>query len=575
MRGWDGRRLVTCEFPLTHDHQAVADAVRNEPERLTELIGASPATRLARALESFQVLPGDEDRLGSQVKPLAGALRDARSGKRCGDLLVVTAAEALWLSGVEDTAPQALRRFVSRLPDAVKRAAYAGVASGRPVGLAGDRPNPRAVERALDAARGWGHTVTVDLSSGRVTGELRRREDGHCQGSGRLATAEVTAVELWALPDGHSVWHSRGESAISNLAAIDPWEHIEDVLPASSGISPSQDLADRICLAEGEERFRAGDVDPGGLVRAPADELDGAWLNPEAVVSYSESQRARLGVVPFDPEEPLWWVLGQGAEGEPAHLPAALVFYPFLGMPGCVHASAISSNGVAAHPSRQVAIQAAWLEAVERDAFQRARLGGRANAPLRVDPDSVECGSCRALVRGLEGMGETRLVSLRSPSGAPVLMVRTDTPNQLALGMAANPDPVAALRKALLECYAHARGPFLHSVDHHTVDTPADHAALYRSPAARGAAAWMLAEGDTIGIADLPRSQPPQPPPDAVIYDFPEDGSGLSVVRVIDPRLIPLTFGYDSDPCGRPDVRDLLRDAGASADDPLYPHPFA
>jgi len=97
-------------------------------------------------------------------------------------------------------------------------------------------------------------------------------------------------------------------------------------------VSTDAERARAKCQAEGAERFAAGDVPLDDLRYCAASELDGRWLAPHDVISYSVAQRSRLGLSEFNPEDREWWVQGE-ANGGPIWIPAALVFYPFKQLP--------------------------------------------------------------------------------------------------------------------------------------------------------------------------------------------------------------------------------------------------
>ena len=65
-------------------------------------------------------------------------------------------------------------------------------------------------------------------------------------------------------------------------------------------------------------------------------------------------------------------------------------------------------------------------------------------------------------------------------------------------------------------------------------------------------------------------------PERAVTYTFPSRAQAhLTVVKVLDPALVPLTFGYDADPTGCPAFAQGYLRRGVDFSQPLFPHPFA
>jgi hypothetical protein len=106
------------------------------------------------------------------------------------------------------------------------------------------------------------------------------------------------------------------------------------------------------------------------------------------------------------------------------------------------------------------------------------------------------------------------------------------------------------------------------------IRTPDDHAALYNTMKWRRKLDWMI-NGHITDPAEIRVHPQNEIGRDACWYEFSPDLPDLHIVRTLDPDLIPLTFGYDSDPAGRDDVRAILQVAGHPEEQPLEPHAFA
>jgi hypothetical protein len=83
-----------------------------------------------------------------------------------------------------------------------------------------------------------------------------------------------------------------------------------------------------------------------------------------------------------------------------------------------------------------------------------------------------------------------------------------------------------------------------------------------------------MRQGELVELDRLPRARRIRVPSRVAIYEYPSQGLPTHVVRVIDPRLIPITFAYDSDPDGRKDLVDLWRKSGRSCSGVWDPHPL-
>jgi ribosomal protein S12 methylthiotransferase accessory factor YcaO len=102
----------------------------------------------------------------------------------------------------------------------------------------------------------------------------------------------------------------------------------------------------------------------------------------------------------------------------------------------------------------------AWLEGVERDAFQRAWPRSRPTTGIEVSSLPAALGP---LARHVRAQADLRLVVLPGAAGIPVIAAAGVGDNGLVLGMGAAKDPVAAVRKALVEACAELRFPFTDS----------------------------------------------------------------------------------------------------------------
>jgi ribosomal protein S12 methylthiotransferase accessory factor YcaO len=260
--------------------------------------------------------------------------------------------------------------------------------------------------------------------------------------------------------------------------------------------------------------------------------------------------------------------------GERIWLPACLVVGRLSQWPSWFHPSAASSSGVASHPSLPTAIRSAWLEAVERDAFQRCRARAGTRPPRQIAASSIPFAE-REILATLREHAQVTVLTLPSPTGVPVILVRTDTDARVGFGCSAAHDPVAALRHALIEAVGQATSPLSPLDDPELVRTPLDHAGLYTSAGWRSRLDWMCS-GPTIDFADVSAAPVEGLPAGAAVYRYPMPVAlPVHVVRVLDPRLIPITFGYDSDPDGRADFAELWLQSGRDLSGPLEPHPLA
>jgi ribosomal protein S12 methylthiotransferase accessory factor YcaO len=503
------------------------------------------------------------------VVPLAEALRRVRSCEPVNHLLAVTSTEALWTGHEPHLAMTALMMFAARLPGSVRAQVYRAADGPDPPVVFGDLPAKEGIAELLTRAQRERSPLAYSLPESNTTGRLPDSDHGLRTAAGRLAVGGAVRTEKIATTSGNVI--------LVTAAAAEPivaCEAFADPPPAPTwvmggGLDP--DTATALCLAEAAEYLASSGPLPPDAIHASAQKLDGAWMSPDTVISYQPAHRERLGVSAFNPHEPQWWLRGCRA-GQPIWLPAALLTVPPKPWPSWWHHSSLSSNGVAAHPQADAAAVNAWLELVERDAFQRCRALADANPPPVIDPSCLPPTE-RAIHSALHERARVTILRLDSPTGLSVILVRADGRGAgLAFGSAAAADPAAAVRRALIEALAQT-GYEPAVIEPHQVRTPADHAALYSDPAWRQRLDWML-RGAVVDLANFPATGQIHVPPHVATYSYPLAGMPIHVIRVLDPSLIPLTFGYDSDPDGRADLTGLWQRSGRSTSGPLEPHPL-
>ncbi|BCB77722.1 hypothetical protein GCM10022251_81970 [Phytohabitans flavus] len=567
---------VRVDLDRGADPRTIADAVRCGPAALAErgLVSATEAAELELALaeQGIHTDLGRPAELPFGVAPLAAVVTAFAESRALSEgVLAVTATEALWLppDAKPATRERALRLFVSRLPDQVRLGTYGWLAAGHPgLSSAGDLPDTEWAQAVRAAVTGTAEVTTWSWATGEL--ELTGR---FVEGipAGRLSVTQVAGLDEWPLDDGTVIHYARGSYASPHLSTLDPFAPVVAANHcAGADVDPAQ--ARTKCVAEGLERFALGDIPERALYRAPAERLPDPWLDPSTVISYDAAHRERLGLDVFDPARLEWWTAGQRPDGTPIWLPAALVFMQFPDLPPWLHHGYLSTNAAAAHPDPEQAVLRAWLEAVERDAFQRARAAERATTAIALPSLPASLGP---LVRYVRARVDLRLAVLPAVAGIPVVAAAGVGDNGLVLGMSAAATPEAAARKALLEACAELRYPFTDDPDPESVRTPFEHGALYRKPARLSRLAWLL-DGPIVDWRHVKTPGPPRIPDRAAIYRFPSRLlDGLTVAKVLDPDLVPITFGYDSDPTGHPAFAEGYRRRGVAFTEPLFPHPFA
>ena len=425
-----------------------------------------------------------------------------------------------------------------------------------------------------------------------VRGSMRLIDFTPTEASARLvATTPIPQNTTALLPRDQDRWHLYDPNAISGplspAIALSSSRHGRQfiattaVLPSPAGIGrplmtaagvrESSAEAELVAAAEATERYAAGVIHGPDLRVGSFNDLEDA-VHPDRFVAFLDWQRELFPELrAFDEDAERVWVSATSRQDhDRCCLLADLVFYPFGDAHSLRHVGCTSS-GVAAHMTVTQATRSAWAELVERDAFMRHWLGRRPGRSVRFPAPPVEYAQMRADV---ERRGwDVRLLQLGKSPDHPVLCAFATREDGVILGAGAG-DPAAAAVSALREVWSAVgaeRGELL-SVEPHDVRTPSEHRRLYQCGGLGSEVAFLAECDEEIDIATLLPLR--DPPSRCVRYVWPSRITRpFRVARVLDPDLIPITFGYQREPLGRPDVAAILQERGASGRN-MLPHPF-
>jgi len=274
------------------------------------------------------------------------------------------------------------------------------------------------------------------------------------------------------------------------------------------GSGTSRAEAAGAAVGEALERYSATYVPAARLVVATARELGEAAVSPERFGLFSERQLATPGFPfrAFTEDSRIAWVEGRSLPGgEPALLPAELVFLgPAVLGDGAALAYATSS-GLACDVSRARAVITAALELLERDAFMLA-WSNRLSLPLL---DAADDGGLVFRRTGLRFAA----VDLSVVHGLPCVLGVVRAPEGVAgamgVGAAAAPTIERAWWKALAEAFAaRAAAVKLALLDPAGAERPVtsfdDHIRRYADHHHAAATAFLDASPAHIGLESVP-----------------------------------------------------------------------
>jgi bacteriocin biosynthesis cyclodehydratase domain-containing protein len=380
-----------------------------------------------------------------------------------------------------------------------------------------------------------------------------------------------------------------------------------DTFSIASGKGMTETQALTSALGEGVERYGSAPWDPTRIVRATADDLGAAHVEPPSLVLYADDQYEYLPYARWKRETAIGWVgarrLTDGAE---AFVPALGTFMDYAPADPDENLFQVTSSGLAAGSTLSGAVLGGLYELLERDAFMRGwlrRLPGVAVEPAEVDDPDVAELRAAWVRRGVD----LRLVLLETDhqvavvAGLGVDRAPGEDRPAVVVGLGADADWRVAARKAALEVgqvrpalRVRLRDPDTRRrLDELLADPMAvadleDHDLLFTSPSQLSHLDhWLDAPSE---LPSAPASEPADSADmlaqlvDRLAADgidvlyvnlTPEDlaGLGLSVVRVLAPGLQPIHFGAKEARLGGSRVWD---GSGAGPGElNLHPHPLA
>ena len=363
----------------------------------------------------------------------------------------------------------------------------------------------------------------------------------------------------------------------------------------SSGRDISPQLAQIKAVAETRERAACGCIHDA-LVHANLVELETA-VDPRHIIKFHPAQYRLKGFPfkPFSEQVKYEWVNGKDElQGSEVHVLADCVYFPYYPKtPLYAHAN---SSGVAAHSEKQQAIKNGVLELVERDAFMIAYLTKLAFPTVseKTLPNGIQ-----KRISGLRKSGFEVWVKDYSLDLAPVVFTFAQN-EELAFTTCAacsDFDIEIALDHALMEIessvlYCLANGS-IKPVELSKVRFPSDHGRLYEQRRFFQKADFLIAgkrvtafQGVGRRVAQswqelLDRFVTKGWPLVTVSLNLAEElggNGGLHIIRSIVPGMVPISFGYQEEPCGMERIHEVAKEMGnvpvSYRNMPKFPHPF-
>lgn len=364
-------------------------------------------------------------------------------------------------------------------------------------------------------------------------------------------------------------------------------------------------------VAEAVERYSACYTAGSGAVVASARELGADAVAPERFALHSELQHAVPGFPygRFTSDTRVAWVRASALpSGDPAYLPAQLVYLAWCPRPGEVRIGRSTSNGLAAHATVEEAVLRGSLELIERDAFMITWTARLSWPQLAWEGNGrLEDFACRHLrPTGIRYAAVDLSAFWKLPCVLGV--ARSEVPGEapLGVGAAAAPTVEAVIEKALDEAVrVRSWANAVRLRDPHGARAPSperirnfdEHVAFYARDENASRAGFLDASGERRHIRDVPRleGESVYARIEALCARLHADGAsayavdvtapdvrdaGLRVVRVVAPELCPLDVEHSARRLGGGRLYDVprrlgLRDEALSPDElNPDPHPF-
>ncbi|OYX41544.1 hypothetical protein B7Y94_04905 [Candidatus Saccharibacteria bacterium 32-49-12] len=316
----------------------------------------------------------------------------------------------------------------------------------------------------------------------------------------------------------------------------------------TSGISTSWPDAKLKAIAEGHERQQSMKVFHD--IFASASDLPGKWLDPRIVAPLTEEQYGQLSSLEkFDENLEIEWVKGTDWQGQEVFVPIDLVFYPIEGI-GRKLITNTCSSGFAAHTQFDEAVNRGTLELVERDAMMRSWY--EESSPKKLD--------YRILPTHLQNRynywrkhGRNVFVLDLSQRGAVIVEVVIVSDNYPCFVSGAS-STLGSFEEAAIKAFQEAESRLIHGLNEPTsaeiepdhVHSVLDHELLYAQSKRHHEHVRFLLEGDSSNLA--PRATTTinhlKKELEVVVIDASEVNSILRVVKVLSPKMIPISFGH-------------------------------
>lgn len=319
----------------------------------------------------------------------------------------------------------------------------------------------------------------------------------------------------------------------------------------TSGISTSWSDAKLKAIAEGYERQRSAAVFYD--ICASACNLPDSWLDPRVIAPLTDEQYNQLPhLQKFDENSEIEWVKGTDTEGQTVFVPIDLVFYPIENIDRKLVVDTCSS-GFAAYTNLEEAVNRGVLELVERDSLMRSWYEKK--SPCKLD-ESILPTHLQNRINYWKERGRNVFVLDLSQRGIIITEV-VITSSEYPCFVSGASSSLGTFEETAIKAFQEAESRLIYGLNEPNsrklesehVHSVLDHELLYAQSEKYHEYVQFLFDGETsddisvatASIDSLKREL------EIVVVDVSEEHSVLRVVKVLSPKMIPISFGFGTE----------------------------
>lgn len=315
-------------------------------------------------------------------------------------------------------------------------------------------------------------------------------------------------------------------------------------------------------VAEAFERYASGCLRIDKV--SSAEKLKKPFIDPRIVTPLDTKQYTILNLEPFDSQKEWQWVLGHRfANQEETYVTVDNVFYPLyareLGRSLCY---AANSSGVAAHFEKEIAMEKALLELIERDAIAVTWCSKKFVTAL---PHALTSRVVRDRINFWKSQKRQVKFLNMTLDSIPVVVCLIFSDNNkypcLVSGAAADFSFRTAMEKSFNEAeymllsWRKAKPQKISDIK--DVVSTIDHGKLYFWPGQQHHLKWLVNAEEMWPKKGGARKNIFELYNPVVVDITPNKETSLSVVRVLSEKLMPMNFGYGSEHYRHPRLKML------------------